>query len=353
MNHNHVYVAAGKPFQHKISKFQKQFQQFKTMEGANDLSQVLGFSFDTIQKVINEPEYTQFILPKKHRGSRMIESPSFVLNRIQKKLNKFLQDVYDSYKPEVVFGFVLGAKNTINKPNIVKNAEIHVAKKYLLNLDLTNFFGSIHANRVKSVFENDPFGFNKHIATSLALLTTFKGHLPQGSPASPVVSNFVCFDMDKALQKYCSQHGIQYSRYADDLTFSSDIALDGNYDELKGIIQQHDFVINEQKIRWRKQSRKQTVTGITVNEKVNVDRHKLKHIRAMLHDLTLNGIAKSTENHFKLSRSSSAYEQAKFLNKLKGNINFVGQVRGREDLLYRTMKMTFGRVTSANKNSEK
>ena len=129
--------------------------------------------------------------------------------------------VYLGMKPKNVHGFVLQVANEEIQANIVENAKLHVGKRAVLNIDLENFFPSISAKRVKELLENKPFCFNQEIATALALLTTHKGRLPQGAPTSPVLSNFICIELDHALQAWSGNHHVNYSRYADDLTFSS------------------------------------------------------------------------------------------------------------------------------------
>lgn len=339
-NHSDVLLKA--QLRKKTDSFQRRIGTFYSMEGANDLCALLHMSYDALSKIINEPVYTQSMLAKKRGGKRLIEAPSFELKKIQKILNKYLQIAYRDFKPEGVFGFVIGDKKSSGESNIVLNAVPHIAKKHLLNVDLTDFFNTIQAFRIKAVFKANPFKFSDHLATVLALLTTFKGHLPQGAPTSPVLSNFACYDLDVSIQSYCKQHGIHYTRYADDLTFSADFPLEKDFETLSSFIGAFGFQLNHQKIRWRNNSSKQTVTGITVNSKLNNDRQKLRQIRAMLHDLSLNGIDKATMNHFKLKRNSEVYERAKFLNKLNGNINFIGQVRGKEDVMFLKMKEKIG-----------
>ncbi len=108
---------------------------------------------------------------------------------------------------------------------------------------------------------------------------------PRVSPTSPVLSNMVCFKLDNQLELWCKQNEITYTRYADDLTFSSDNPIDTKLIvDIRSIIVQNDFCVNEKKLRIRAKNRKQTVTGLIVNDKVNVDRKLMKNVRAMLHD---------------------------------------------------------------------
>ena len=133
-----------------------------------------------------------------------------------------------------------------------------------------------------------------------------------------------------------------FSRYADDLTFSSNAAF--TVDDLNAIyavIAKHGFLVNERKVRMVGGNRKQTVTGLVVNEKVNIDRKLIKRIRAMLHDLNCNGAEIATMKHFRVSAQNAPNHVDGFLNKLRGYIDFVGQVRGREDALYLRFRRQF------------
>jgi RNA-directed DNA polymerase len=99
-------------------------------------------------------------------------------------------------------------------------------------------------------------------------------------------------------------------------------------------------------LRLKTNNRKQIVTGLTVNEKVNVDRKLLKKIRAMLHDFTRNGIDAATQKHFNLKSAATTQHLAKFIQRLEGYINFIGLVRGKNDALYLRSKMSFDEMFS-------
>src|SRR5690606_22088658 len=109
---------------------------------------------------------------KKQKGKRRICAPDERLKIIQKQLNFFLQAYYLSVKPNEVHGFIINPKYLEGKCNIVENAKMHTGKKYVLNIDLKDFFPSISAGRVMEVFTSHFFAFNEQIATALTLLTT-------------------------------------------------------------------------------------------------------------------------------------------------------------------------------------
>lgn len=308
---------------------------------AFELSQFFRLPITELEALINSPTYQHFTLEKKKGGQRHIQAPLGHLKSIQRKLNASLQVKYYALKPAYVHGFVINPTMDTKQCNIALNASHHVGKKVLINLDLKDFFSSISASRVKALFSTEHFKFTDEIATALALLCTYRGHLPTGSPCSPVLSNFICLDLDASIQQFCSSRGLTYSRYADDLTFSSDqFIAPTTIAELKKLIVAHDFQINEKKFRLRAANRRQVVTGLTVNGQVNVDRRFLKKTRAMLHDLKCNGLNAAAQKHFSAS-TLEAFQKHLFLSRLKGYIDFIGQVRGKQDPTYLKMHQTF------------
>jgi retron-type reverse transcriptase/predicted DNA-binding WGR domain protein len=186
--------------------------------------------------------------------------------------------------------------------NIVTNAEVHVGAKMLINFDLENFFPSINYKRVKGIFKS--FGYSEAIATVLGLICTaheveeieidsktyFVGlaerHLPQGSPASPAISNIIARRFDKGLTKIAQNLNFNYTRYADDLSFStksSDTEFKKLMSQVRYIAKEQGFKINENKTRILRRGRQQEVTGIVVNDKISIDRKTLRKFRAVLH----------------------------------------------------------------------
>ena len=289
-----------------------------------ELSLFLKLSPLRLEQLINSPEYKEFTIPKKKGKPRLIFQPDKELMKIQRKLNLYIQSVYSFQLPENVHGFI--PKSFQVHRSIVSNAIPHVKKQRVLSIDLENYFSSIHSKKVRSLFLS--WGFTNEIATALTLLCTYKGSLPTGAPTSPVLANLCSLALDEKLQVKAQNHGLTYTRYADDLTFSCDEAFSDEFlNHLQAIIK--PFELNSKKTRIKKKSQQQKVTGILVNEKVNVDRKWIKQLRAMLHDLKINGVQKASFNHFKKTKQESF-----FVNRLRGNIAFLGQVRGFEDKVY-------------------
>lgn len=323
-----------------------------SIETPAELCKFLKTSFFELEERINNPVYKYYAIRKKRGGERQINAPEKKLKAIQRRLNYFLQAYYLWIKPNEVFGFVVNPHYLGNYCNIAENAKPHIGKKHLLNIDLKDFFPSISACRVKSVFTSSYFNFSEQIATALTLLTTYEGKLPIGIPTSPIISNFVCFQLDADLKSFCETNGLRFTRYADDLTFSSDTLITNDIIfDIINLIKKNGFKINEKKLRLKSANRKQTVTGLTVNEKVNIDRRLLKRIRAMLHDFTTNGIDIASRRHFNLNGEIDTKHCSKFINRLEGYINFVGQVRGKNDTVYTKLKQPFDQVFSKTATS--
>ncbi len=313
-----------------------------SIEKPAELSLFLDTPFYCLERLINNPSYKFYQVEKKKGGKRDIYAPNDELKKIQKKLNYYLQASYLCIKPEEAHGFVINPGYLGAKSNIVENARPHTQKKYVLNIDLKDFFSNISAKQVWGVFSSYPFNFNEQISTALTLLTTYDRKLPTGAPTSPVISNFICLKLDAELKVFCSDNLLNYTRYADDLTFSTDNPIsDDILLDIMNLIKKNGFFINEKKLRVRSSNKKQIVTGIIVNDKVNVDRTLLRKIRAMLHDLSKNGLHDTTQKHFKLLGYVDKKYQIQFINKLQGYINFVGQVRGKTDSRYLSLKRSF------------
>ena len=313
-----------------------------SLESPVELCRFLQTSMQKVEELINAPIYKHYVIKKKRGGERHIFAPETELKQIQRRLNYFLQAYYLWIKPAEVHGFVINPRYFGSHCNIVANAAVHTGKKYVLNIDLKDFFPSISAKRIKSLFTSPHFNYNEQIAIALTFLTTYEAKLPTGAPTSPVLSNFVCLALDEELRMFCSENGLHFTRYADDLTFSSDTLI--SQDTIQNIIQlinKHDFEVNKKKLRLHSSNRRQTVTGLTVNEKVNVDRKLFKKIRAMLHDMTTNGIDAATRRHFNLKDVVGDRQRGHFIWRLEGYINFVGQVRGKNDSVYLKLKQPF------------
>jgi retron-type reverse transcriptase len=191
----------------------------------------------------------------------------------------------------------------------VSNAAPHVGSDVLVNLDLKDFFPTITYRRIRGVFRK--LGYSEQVATVLALLCSepdvttaeldgrtwyvARGErfLPQGAPTSPAITNLLCRRLDARLAHVAGQLGFRYTRYADDLTFSASGESAANVGRVlrrvRYVVEQEDLHVHPDKTRvWRK-GRRQEVTGLVVNQKVNVSRQLLRRFRATLFQIEHDG----------------------------------------------------------------
>lgn len=311
---------------------------FLSIQSTHELCRFLNISARKLERLINEPSYHQYTIQKRSGGRRIIQAPSKELKQVQKKLNSALQTSYSFHRPMTTFGFCRNEEEDF-RSSIVKNAEPHIGMKYLLGMDLQDFFPSIPARKVKDLLIGPLFQMPREIAILMTLLMTYEGKLPVGAPTSPVLSNFICLDLDEKLAAFSSENHLNYTRYADDISFSSNQYFDRNtIDAIKKTIQDQGFTINEKKFRIQTKNKKQVVTGLIVNEKVNIDRKYLKTVRAKIHSIQTLGLEAASNIHLKFPANLSNEDMQQFLLQLQGQVNFIGQVRGAEDEVYLRMR---------------
>jgi RNA-directed DNA polymerase len=148
--------------------------------------------------------------------------------------------------------------------------------------------------------------------------------------------------MDAELENFAKVNDLVYSRYADDLSFSSDKPIhNDSVLDIYSIIQRNHFKVNDKKIRMRHSGQRMVVTGITVNEKVNVNRTLLKRVRAMIYDMKVSGVENAAKKHFNKELDNEGKLIKKFMYRLEGYINFIGQVRGRNERVYMRLNSDF------------
>ena len=249
-------------------------------------------------------KYNQFSIPKRGGGSRDIFAPIPELKSLQRKLATALEECIadiekiTNRKNRASHGFRSGK-------SILTNASVHRNKRYVFNVDLKDFFPSITGKRIRGFLINDRnFAFDASVATTIAHIACRDGKLPQGSPSSPVISNMIAGILDVHLSRLAKVHGCIYTRYADDITFSTnngdfpvEIAYCEEGDEhcwkvgaeLYRLILRSGFSVNEKKTRMQYRDSRQQVTGLVVNKKVNVSTEYRYLVRAYVAALVKNG----------------------------------------------------------------
>jgi len=283
--------------------------------------------------------YTEKAITKKNGNIRNLLVPPPFTKNMQKKIKNVINEYYTP--SSAVHGFIISKDDDIR--NIVSNASFHVRKKIVINLDIENFFDSINFGRVRGLFLAKPFSLDDKIATRIAQLTTYDNKLPQGAPTSPLISNIICSKMDHQLIKLAKTHGYIFTRYADDITFSTNkriypLDIESLLLKIKKIIFDNGFNINEKKTRVQDRYESQIVTGLKVNEKVNINRKFIRTIRSMLFSWFSKGLDEASENHFLYhTEQNKKYiidKEKSFQNILIGKIAFLGMVKGINDPNY-------------------
>ena len=252
------------------------------------------------RKVYKNIHYRSFEISKKTGGKRKITAPKKRLKELQTWL---LTTILNRIEVgEFVHGFV-------KERSIVTNAQPHLAQDIVINIDLKDFFPSIDYKRVKGLFQK--LGYSEQLSTVFALIATYpetekieldgeyyyvekgKRILPQGSPASPAISNMITYKLDRRLSSLAKALNFNYSRYADDLTFSAGKENEKKIAPLlrivKKIVEAEDFTIHPEKTHVMRKGNRQKVTGLVVNEKINIERTKLRRFRALLHNIKTIG----------------------------------------------------------------
>lgn len=301
------------------SRFMEKFSDIQTRNELADFLQIPRSKLTYLLYIVGTQNcYTTFTIPKKSGGERIICSPCEELKSVQKRLAVALWEHLKSVRTEK--GIQPNISHAFEeKRSIITNAAIHRNKRFVWNLDLENFFPSFHFGRVQGYFEkNRDFLLPKEVATTIAQIACYKGCLPQGAPTSPVITNLICQILDMRLLKIAKQYHLDYTRYADDLTFSTnDHAFlekhEAFCEEVMTELQRSGFTVNQKKTRLQFRDSRQEVTGLTVNKKVNVKRDYYKKTKAMAYRLY-------TEGGFEIDGVPASVSQ------LEGRFSFINQL---------------------------
>lgn len=307
-------------------------QGLPIIENVKDLAEFLDIKYNDLRRlayhrdVVKVDNYKRYKIPKKKGGYRNIASPKPLLKKAQRKiLDGILSNITVS---DCANGFLKGK-------SVVIGAECHKkSPDLLINIDLENFFPTITFKRVVGMFKG--FGYSGYISSLLAMLCTYcermeievKGEkryvktteriLPQGSPASPMITNIICLNLDKRMHKVvASLNNASYTRYADDMSFSFTSTKDLNVNKfmyfIYKIIKEEGFIINQNKTKFLRKNNRQSITGIIINnEEIGVPRKWIRNFRATIHN------ANKIKKEGKLS--------LKTINEIKGKAAWIKSV---------------------------
>ncbi len=307
----------------------------------------LGRLIWTLYRAPDDVRYRHFEIPKRSGGMRQIHAPIGLVRDLQNRLHVELKQLYRAHPN--AHGFIDGR-------SVASNAADHADKRWVLNIDLEDFFPTINFGRVRGLLLRPPFELGPPAAAMCAQIVTYRNGLPQGAPTSPVLSNFIAATLDRRLLRLARDHKLAYSRYADDITFSTDLAqfppsfavreqIEGGGfrvaagEALEQAIRACGFVINAKKVRIQGRGVHQSVTGLCVNTRVNVERRRVRRIRAMLHAWEKFGLPAAAGEHMRRYRNPGTRHwqrspEGAFRNIVYGHLSFVKMVRGPADPVY-------------------
>lgn len=326
-----------------------------------ELAVLLGTDYAQIKRLYYRGEmtrhYLSFEIPKKNGEKRRILAPSDKLKTLQSRIAGLLKKIYDPREPVKAFR---------EGTSIVSNAWPHCRKKFVFNIDLENFFGTITFGRVRGMLIAKPYLLSAETATVIAHLTTVNGILPQGAPSSPILSNMLCASLDRELYTLAKRHRAVYTRYADDITFSfyspieflpvnmveSSISNEraNHYfskvgHELQALIDRHGFTINKRKVRLQGPYERRTVTGLVTNQKPNVPRIYIRKTAALIHSFEKLG----EEGASALYKEKNPNSTGVLESHLQGRLLYIKQVVGEGSVVYRRLAQRYNMLPIKSK----
>ena len=246
---------------------------------------LLGVEVNRLEEILNNVSghYQEFWMRKRSGGYRMISAPDKDLQAIQSTIYSRILSSVTIVHPAAV-GFRCGR-------SVVDNAAPHLGKRYVLKMDIHDFFGSIRSPRVRQTFKK--IGYPENVSKVLGALCCLHRHLPQGAPTSPALSNIVGYEMDRKLAALAAEYGVTYTRYAD-LTFSGDVfPKEQIIPQVKRIIRDEKFEPNHKKTHFMNQSSRKIITGVSVASgvKLTIPKSKKREIRKNVYFILTKGLA--------------------------------------------------------------
>jgi S1-C subfamily serine protease len=306
----------------------------------------LGMSSGELNKIwwFRRRMYHQLEISKGKGKARIIHAPNDRLKHLQQRIARLLDEIYRVRHP--VHGFVA-------RKSVKTNAQAHLGQRFVLNIDFEDFFPSITEKRVVGLLQT--LGIDSRVASIIARLCCHNGHLPQGAPTSPVLSNMICFRLDKELLNFAKGARCIYTRYADDVTLSSHQPMAAVFEglaqplghfspdllvpALRGTIMHNGFSINPKKAHYADRHSRRTVTGIKINELLNVDRRYVRDIRAAIYSVETLG-KEAAQKKFESKHHGTSELGAH----LQGKITWLRYIRGQSDPVFRAIAVRFNAI---------
>ena len=270
----------------------------------------LGFSAKTLYGLSNNPEkhYHNVFIPKSDGSKRNLSVPDLILKKVQR-----------SIADNILMQYPISRYAQAYKPgsSIQRNAQPHIGKKKLLKLDIEGFFDHILYSQVKDiVFYEEKF--SEPIRILLTMLCYYKESLPQGAPTSPAITNIIMYDFDETVGAFCNKKKISYTRYCDDMTFSGEFNEKEIINFVRNELSKLGLHLKNRKTAVVPSTKRQCVTGIVVNEKMNITMDYKKKLRQEMYYIKKFGL----DEHLNQCGIS---DKQKYVLSLRGRIAFVLQ----------------------------
>ncbi|MBG1199874.1 RNA-directed DNA polymerase [Staphylococcus aureus] len=309
---------------------------YLAINSLEELRNMIGIKSDYFYKClyVNDHFYNVIKIPKRKKDEyRELMIPNMALKNIQRWI---LDNVlYRRQVHKCATGFV-------PRKSIVNNVIPHVGQKYILKMDIENFFPSITFKQVRKIFSE--MGYKFELATALANLCTVNNQLPQGAPTSPYIANIIFYNIDKRIFSYCQKNNLRYTRYADDITISGSNKVSFSKEIIREIVNQYNFRINESKTIMFKPGDRKKVTGIIVNEKISVPKTLIREVRKQIYFVNKFGL----EEHLIRNNYSLDYEQ-QFIMSIYGKISFIKMIDFKKGVsLQKKFNEVLGNIESSN-----
>ncbi len=316
-----------------LAQVDKKAAQFQALKHPGDLAALLKTDAALVKKLAAKPHYFEFKIPKPGGAHRIIHNPQPDLKILQTNLNVFFQCAYYLVKPPCAYGFIPRPSDERKPRNIYFNALQHINADWVINFDLEDFFHSVNSRHLTWIFR-EYFGFAEPLAEQLIALCSCRGVLPMGAPTSPALSNFACLNLDQDLQQLANLCDGTYTRYADDMTFSLAEEPGGIFHEVvQEKVQQQQFTLNPKKTKRYGRHDPPEVTGLLLHHpKPDVSANWLKSLKE---DIRLYGQLVAPLMFQRGIFHTQVLEKLRF--SIRGQINFLAFIRGKEDEMYRKL----------------
>lgn len=318
-----------------------------------DYNLLITSSLAAVEAWYSEQKYETFFLKKKTGGIREIDAPCLELKIIQIQISKLLTKLYEhrlGKRRFPIYGFRPNSSfssSDFRKAPIWFNAQRHIGSKYFVNIDVEDFFPSILKQDIEAVLSYKIFSLDSTFIEKIIVICMLKKGenmiLPQGSPASPVLSNIAFYPIDKEIIKFARKHKLIYTRYADDLTFSSQFEFPDSFlSDLELILNQKNFRINKKKIQFMKPGQRKEITGLVVTDKiVTPSKDYMRLLRLQIHQLKNLPISDVAEKIFLLVSGKGRIKNGMSLSDkvcfsfshLHGKISFLKSVTNSQNTL--------------------